>query len=423
MTVRRALLAALVATALVNALVILAFGTPWARTVLQPLYWFFTARQGGDSWRSMARGWEAATAVAADGGLYARTFFDPALGHEGFQYPPTALLIVALLHAVFGPAWETAIRTLTWIAVPATALFVFRIADDAAPRRGLVFFALVLAVTLTFYPVMRAYRNGQIQTWLNAAFAASLWALLAGRAATSGVIAGLSCLVKPQAILLLVWAAARREWRFAAGFSSVLVAGLTASVACFGVAPHAEYLAVLRFLGRHGESFFPNQSVNGLLHRALHNGDNLIWREQWIAHFPPFHPVVYAGTLITSAAFVVLALVVGRRREPRDRGLDLAAMILAATLGSPIAWEHHYGILLPIFALLLRRFATGALPAADAVAAGAAYVVASNVFDVTNGLADTPVNVLQSTLLFAALTILIVLVRARRAPVRSAGPR
>jgi len=81
------------------------------------------------------------------------------------------------------------------------------------------------ATTLTFYPLMRAFRNGQIQTWAERGFALSLWALVAGRPATSGALAGLSCLVKPQWGLVLVWAVARREWRFASGFAVTAAAG------------------------------------------------------------------------------------------------------------------------------------------------------------------------------------------------------
>jgi hypothetical protein len=37
----------------------------------------------------------------------------------------------------------------------------------------------------------------------------------------------------------------------------------------------------------------------------------------------------------------------------RGRPIDLALMICAATLASPIAWEHHYGAFFPVFALAL----------------------------------------------------------------------
>ena len=40
-----------------------------------------------------------------------------------------------------------------------------------------------------------------------------------------------------------------------------------------------------------------------------------------------------------------------RLRQP-DRMIDFAVMTLTATVASPIAWEHHYGVTLPLFAVL-----------------------------------------------------------------------
>jgi hypothetical protein len=36
----------------------------------------------------------------------------------------------------------------------------------------------------------------------------------------------------------------------------------------------------------------------------------------------------------------------------RDPNADFAVMSLTATMASPLAWEHHYGVSLPLFALL-----------------------------------------------------------------------
>ena len=395
-----------------NAVLIVGLRTPWPDTVLQPIYWFLSARQGGDSWRGMLRAHGIAATAEGRGALYEQAFFSPTVQHDGFQYPPTALLVVSGLDAVAGAATESALRTITWIAVPLTALFVFWIA--AGERRGApAGLAAAFAATLAFYPVMRAYRNGQIQTWLTLAFAASLLAFVSGRPATSGVLAGLSCLVKPQWSLVLLWAGLRREWRFAGGFVAAVVAGLVLALPLYGVAPFVDYVGVLGFLARHGEAFFPNQSVNGLLNRLLFNGDNLTWHPQWIAHFPPFHPVVYAGTLVTSTLILAIALFGARARE-LDRPLDYALMALAGTMASPIAWEHHYGVLLPIFALLFHRWGPGRVSMGHAAVIAGAFVLAGTHVHAANRLAATGWNVLQSLLFFSALAVFAVLVRLRR---------
>jgi hypothetical protein len=92
------------------------------------------------------------------------------------------------------------------------------------------------------------------------------------------------------------------------------------------------------------------------------------------------------------------------------RTFDFCTMALSITIASPIAWEHHYGILLPIFAVLL----TSSLASRRRlVLIAASYVLISNFFPATNLLAPTVFNLAQSYLFFAALVVLILLHTAR----------
>lgn len=393
--------------------------TPWPRTLLGPLYGFLTGRQGGDSWRGIVTADRVVATGDRGASLYDRTFFDPALTTDNFLYPPTALLVVPPMKALLGDAWLDGLRALTWLFVPVTAVFTFLIAWRGSRRGALVAIPLALAVTLTFYPVMRAYRNGQIQTWINAAFAASLWLFLTGRATASGALMGLACLLKPQWLLLLAWAALRRDWRFARGLAVPFAAGAAVSIALYGLASHLAFRRVVSTIAWYGESLYANQSVNGLLHRLLFNGGNLSVGQHWLSHFPPFHPVVYAGTVVSSAVILGLAFLPRVPAGERDAPVDFAAVALAATMASPMAWDHHYGVLLPIFALLYRRLEEGRLSTGHALVAGGAYVIATTHVDAVARLAETRANVLQSLLFFAAVTVLAVLLRARRA---AAGP-
>jgi alpha-1,2-mannosyltransferase len=87
-------------------------------------------------------------------------------------------------------------------------------------------------------------------------------------------------------------------------------------------------------------------------------------------------------------------------------------MALSLTMASPIAWEHHYGILLPIFAVLASRIEE---PASLAWLAFA-YASAATYFQAAQLLAQTPLNPLQSYLLFAGLAALIALHLLRGEP-------
>jgi hypothetical protein len=371
-----------------------------------------------DSWRPMIA---AVRCVREQPGqlLYASLFF---ARQTKFQYPPTSLLLtypaelarVTATLARVGVSWTQLLNGMSWVFVLATAAFVvdlLRRGVGGAARAGVILLAGAGAVlAVSYYPVVRAYSLGQVQVWINALFAALVWCHAAGRQRTAGALAGLMCLIKPQYAFVLLWAVLRRQWPFAAAAALTGVAGLAVSVALFGVANHLDYLGVLAYLARHGESFYPNQSVNGLLHRLLSNGNNL----EWDAHaFPPFHAAVWAGTTASSAALLGLALLWPVRGEARGSTLDLGVAVLSCTLASPVAWEHHYGVFLPVYAILFgalggRRDGIMAL-----VLLGVSYALTANFFVALTRLATPPANLLQSYALAGGLLALALAYRVR----------
>ena len=205
---------------------------------------------------------------------------------------------------------------------------------------------------------------------------------------------------------------ARHAWTFSATLAAVGLSGVALSLLFVRAADYLGYLQVLAIVSKHGEAYYPNQTVNGLLHRWFSNGDST----QWYYHsYPPFHPHVYWGTLVTSLLLVALALVARRRPKGIGRDADFALAGLVATMASPIAWEHHYGVLAPIFAFLLPALLKYPVAGrATLPLLAASYVLASNFIDAAQRLTEVPVwNVLQSYLFFAALTVLALLWRLR----------
>src|SRR5262249_34082509 len=120
----------------------------------------------------------------------------------------------------------------------------------------------------------------------------------------------------------------------------------------------------------------------------------------------PFNPWIYAGTLVTSLIILAAALFRRGHDGDPDRTVDFCTMALSITIASPIAWEHHYGILLPVFAVLLTD-SIGNRTRLLLIALS--YVLISNFFPATNLLAPTILNVAQSYLFFAALVVLMLL--------------
>jgi alpha-1,2-mannosyltransferase len=316
---------------------------------------------GADSWTPMITAYQQKVKDPKTD-LYAVFFVD----RVKFQYPPSSLLIFDLfprsminltdVTQLVGPL-KRWLDTLSQIAAGVTVLASVVILElgvrrlpsvqRVQPARVSASVGLSLAVGLTFYPLLFAHDLGQIQVFLNALLALAVLFSVIGWQGLAGICFGVCCLVKPQYGLVLLWSLVRRQWRFTLGLVGVLLPGLAISIARFGLADHLRYLDVVRELSRVGEALWFNQSVNGLLNRLLENGSAL----RMPSEYPPYHPVVYALTVLSSVAILALALW-PRRDAPRPNGgvLDLMIMLVAITMASPIAWIHHYGAFLPVFA-------------------------------------------------------------------------
>jgi len=379
-------------------------------------YWLHH-RADHDSWFPMILAY-AWLQEPHTGTLYQGLFFSE---HVKFQYPPTALLPLAAIEALGRWPSEKVFNSINWfvfaftvLAAGAFALVAARRAE-AIPVQARLASASVAVVaalaTAAFFPLIRSYVLGQAQTAIDLAFALACLCWLCDRRLAAGILIGAICLVKPQFALLLLWGGFRRQWPFLIGWCIVALPALALSIALFGITNHLDYLEELRFISSHGETYYPNQSMNGLLNRMVMNGDSLVWSE---GNFAPYHPLVHLGGLLTSAILILAALFLRGRRPDRGGLLDFMTATLTFTMASPVAWEHHYGILPPILIALL--FALLTAPAAGRtvwlwVALAAAYVASANFFPIANLAAASWFNFVQSYLFFAALAVLWLLYR------------
>ena len=410
---------ALVHIVLIQGILSLISPRHWRDTALLRTEQFFIARESDDSWHPMFAAYDYA--VQQDHRpLYTEIFFERKIK---FQYPPTALLFVAALKPLlpqqtFRQHMEGPARVVSWLFIwlsvlcsMALLLLTLRSRTQPQPKKQdlIAAAALVVLLGLTFYPVIHSYNLGQIQTWINGLLALALLCLATRRELGAGILTGIVCLMKPTYGVLVLWGLARRRWRFALSAIGVGVAGLCLSIAIFGWADHVDYPAALAFMARHGEAYFPNQSMNGLLNRLFHNGTNLEWLPN---DFAPFHPVVYAGTLASSLALIGGLLWIACRGRNEPSPFEPALAILTSTMASPIAWEHHYGVLLPIYALLASTILTKASPfRGEKWWLAASFLMTASFFAPVNQTADLPfgLNVLQSHLYCGALISLFLL--------------
>jgi alpha-1,2-mannosyltransferase len=380
---------------------------------------------GADSWRRMFEAYHRKV-TDPNGDLYAVFFID----RVKFQYPPSSLLMFDLFPSSMTRTadsvrqgqplrqWLDGLSRVAVVQAVVTSVLIFEIGlrrvrtgqPDRVVARALRI-GLSLLLGLMYYPLLIGHQLGQVQVFLNGLIALGVLFFVLGRRTAAGVCFGACCLVKPQYGLLLLWSLVRMQWRFALGVGSALLVGLAASVVRFGLRDHVRYLDVVRELSRVGEAYWPNQSVNGLLNRLLENGDPLRF---FANEFVPYHPVIYAVTVASSVTFLLLALWPGgERRGPADP-IDLTVMLVAVTMASPIAWEHHYGAILPVFAVALPRLllvaplgrATSGLFALSYVAMANVLVVPQVVFrDPWLGLAGSHLF-FGSLLLFGLLIVL-----------------
>ncbi len=400
-------------------------------TVLQHTWDVLHARGGDDSWGIISAALDYAQKPHTTP-LYSEIFFNR---HIKFQYPPTALFVVAGMRLIDPgrirvddnyqaplPSLDDmlGIAFLAMLALSTAALFELRLRQtqafaDCHGSLVVVRVVLVVAFTLTFYPAVKAFSLGQIQVWINGLFALALLCWIAGRKGMGGALVGLICLIKPHYGIFLLWAALRREWRFTIACALTGAIGLAASIVVFGFADHVDYLRALSYMSQHGESYYPNQSMNGLLNRLMSVAEPALYGnlEFLVDRFPPFNPWVYGGTMLAAAVILLSALI----HRQRDRAVDFCTMAVSATIASPIAWEHHYGILLPVFAVLL---ATVPASRGRLVWFLASYVLASAFVPAANLLAPTVLNVAQSYLFMAAV-ILLVLLHTWQSPMALGG--
>ncbi len=381
--------------------------------------WVFTDEIGDDSWRPMRLAYDHWLESGKQSLLYTDLLLTQKVK---FQYPPTALLITQFIETYdvdvlsFSTA-ATFIFILLMIAgVIATVLHSYKSyrAPVLSTAEQAVAGGLLAFLLLTFYPSIKAGTLGQIQVWLNAFFAIAILCYISGWKILAGIMLGLMASVKPQYALFILWGALRGNKRLVIAILVTGALGVLLGMSEFGFAMYMDYLRGLSFLAQHGESFYSNQSFNGLAGRLFSVRypdvfNNLRWRGYY---FPPYNAWIFTFTQVTSISILLITLIKTKSQSAESKISDFLLMGLGATLASPIAWEHHYGILFPIFVCVWLMLWYGNVPAKNnwiKTAFVLFYLTAANVFPFTKFIANSYFNFLQSYLLMAACGLFLIL--------------
>ncbi|MFJ4982887.1 glycosyltransferase 87 family protein [Streptomyces sp. NPDC088732] len=298
-----------------------------------------------------AEGWT----VRQGGDLYAMRVTHAQLPNT---YPPFAALLFTALTVLPAGAAQIAVTALNLGLLVALASLSLRLAG--LPRRlpPAAAALAVAAVAVWSEPVWTTLRYGQINLLLAVLVLWDLTLRKGSRAAGVGI--GIAAGIKLTPALFVVLLAAgglvlawrrRERWNDHLRHASVAAAVLAATVGLSAVVlPHDSrrfWTGVIFSADRagHGEDT-ANQSLRGVLARALHTGDPGTW---WL--------VTAALVACAGLAVAVAALVSGAR------AWAVVSCAVTALLVSPVSWSHHWVWAVPLVVLLSRASRAGAVAA------------------------------------------------------------
>jgi hypothetical protein len=283
--------------------------------------------------------------------------------NEFKNIPAIALLFLPLASLSYLEA-----KRLFWIVslacLLAAALITARRLSLLNGRTDPLSICLVVALFLVATPGHIALRHGQLTPLATLGFALFASSALAGRQRLAGSALAATTLLKLPPLALVGRDLIRGPARRLAWWSLVTAAAVIASLALFGPALHGSFLAHLASQFGHGISGHNNQSLDGILMRALARGDLQDWT-------PLTEPAAVQAAKWTAGAILLGLLLVAlsrsggilRRHSTNGPALALEIMIFLSLglLLSPVAWDHYFLIL--VAGLPYTLWAVGRCPA------------------------------------------------------------
>ena len=199
---------------------------PYKETVLQHTRDVLLGLGGDDFWGAMHVALEHVSA-APSVPLYTEIFFNR---QYRFQYPPSALFALSGLRAVaqervqiddfYAGPWPSLNTVLGWTFIVLAAGSTAALLETGLRREhpdgdwahlAVIRCLIVAGFAMTFYPLVKGFTLGQIQVWINGAFAVALLAWAMRWRIFSGVLVGAVSLIKPHYGLMILWALLRGE--------------------------------------------------------------------------------------------------------------------------------------------------------------------------------------------------------------------
>ena len=378
-------------------------------TIAQLVKLFAHVQQGTDSWEPMLKSLDYFH-THPESPIYEARLYDTLI------YSLVSLLPLAVIEKM-GITGDRMLRLLAWSSWLAvwfvggiSALLASRLLSRKGAKLSVLSIISIFVACIFFYPLLKGYTLGNAQTFLTLGFTLLIYLWSTGREKSSGVVVAALAMVKPQYVLILLWMAVRKRW--GAFWSGTIFAAVmfSISIMVFGWRNNLGYLPVLAGLSHKAQSHYANQSMFGTLNRMVFNGENLDYHPYVYTSYVPW---IYYATVASSLFLAGLALFYPWGKF-RGTTADIANMGIVSVAASPMAWEHHYGIVFPIFVWLW--FSYGCWEQRRTWLLGTAFFLCSSWLSVTTFLASKPgLNLLQSYIYFGALLLMFLLYRLPRA--------
>lgn len=262
-------------------------------------------------------------------------------------------------------------------------------------------------VALTVVVLAKFYAHelilGQVNLLLTAV---ALWAMhagLRGRSIASGLLAALAVVLKPYALILIPWFAARRDL--------VALAALAGGIGCALLLPAPLY-GLGGSVALHRDWW---TTVAGSTAPNLLNADNVslaAMYAKWIGPGPLAARFAAASALLLIAAAAAVMLM--RRRVPRPAGLEGALLLTMMPLLSPQGWDYVFLVSTPAVMYLVNY--EKQLPApVRAAAIGSLAIIGLSLYDVLGREAYRAFMMLSIiSVCYLAVVAALVAMRTRR---------
>ena len=244
--------------------------------------------------------------------------------------PPPSILLYAPLHVLpFGLVQGIWVM-LSFVSLLLIVGLVARSEGITHPR------ALMLIGALSYLSFPTQFTLGMGQVNLIALLCVAVSVQLSAHSRyriISGIVMALAWLLKPELVLVLPVIVLCKQWRVLMGAAGMLVASGILSVMVWGTTVYSVYIERLAPITRGftDAGIYYNQSLMGLLTRA---GVNAAW-------------VSFAAAL-----FVALIAWYSCRKKARPFGESMWRYMPALLLMEPIAWQHHFVLLIPTYITL-----------------------------------------------------------------------